>query len=120
MGFILCTSRTRTVGESPRSDPTAAGGRNTWGPHKACFVGRGEAKAQVEFSACGKCNIVTCALTKRVAAVDKIEEKRKPDDFVGHRNRTPAPEKARDCVLFQLYSPCGELYWLRQLYLLRK
>ena len=21
---------------------------------------------------------------------------------------------------FQLYSPCGELYWLRQLYLLRK
>ena len=24
---------------------------------------------------------------ERVAAVDKIEEKRKPDDFIGHRNR---------------------------------
>ena len=30
---------------------------------------------------------------ERVAAVDKIEEKRKPEDFIGHRNRTPAPEK---------------------------
>jgi hypothetical protein len=28
------------------------------------FVGRGEAKAQVEFSACGKWNIVPCASTK--------------------------------------------------------
>ena len=27
--------------------------------------------------------------TARVAAVDKIEEKRKPEDFIGHRNRTP-------------------------------
>jgi len=27
---------------------------------------------------------------ERVAAVDKIEEKRKPDDFIGHRNRPPA------------------------------
>jgi hypothetical protein len=43
-------------------------GRTTWGPRKACFVGRGKAKAQVKFSACGKCNIVACALTKRVAA----------------------------------------------------
>ena len=25
-----------------------------------------------------------------MAAVDKIEEKRKPEDFVGHRNRTPS------------------------------
>ena len=24
---------------------------------------------------------------ERVAAVDKIEEKRKPEDFIGHRNR---------------------------------
>ena len=24
---------------------------------------------------------------KRVAAVDKIEEERKPEDFIGHRNR---------------------------------
>ena len=71
------------------SEPTAAGGRNTWGPRKAGFAGKGEAKTQVEFSACGKCNIVACALTKRVAAVDKIEEKRKPEDFIGHRNRTP-------------------------------
>jgi len=39
------------------------------GPRKACFAGRGKAKAQMEFSACGKCNIVACALTKRVAAV---------------------------------------------------
>ena len=28
---------------------------------------------------------------ERVAAVDKIEGMRKPEDFVGHRNRTPAP-----------------------------
>ena len=33
------------------------------------FVGRGEAKTQSEFSACGKCSVVACALTKRVAAV---------------------------------------------------
>ena len=26
---------------------------------------------------------------ERVAAVDKIKEKRKPEDFIGHRNRTP-------------------------------
>ena len=26
MGFIFCTGRTRTVGESPGSEPTAAGG----------------------------------------------------------------------------------------------
>ena len=26
---------------------------------------------------------------ERVAAVDKIEDQRKPEDFVGHRNRTP-------------------------------
>ena len=26
---------------------------------------------------------------ERVAAVDKIEDKRKPDDFIGHRNRGP-------------------------------
>jgi len=25
---------------------------------------------------------------ERVTAVDKIEEKRKPEDFIGHRNRT--------------------------------
>ena len=49
------------------------------------------AEMSMEFSACGKCNIVACALTKRVAAVDKIEEKRKPEDFIGHRKRTPAP-----------------------------
>ena len=61
------------------SEATAASGRNTWGPRKAGFAGKGEAKTQVEFSACGKCNIVACALTKRVAAVDKIEEKRKPE-----------------------------------------
>ena len=40
-----------------------------WGARKACFVGRGKAKIRVEFPACRKCNIVSCALTKRVAAV---------------------------------------------------
>ena len=30
---------------------------------------------------------------ERVAAVDKIEEKRKPEDFIGHRKRTPAYRK---------------------------
>ena len=59
MGFILCTGRTRTAGESLGSEPTAAGGGVKGG--------------------------------ERVAAVDKIEEKRKPEDFFGHRNRPPAP-----------------------------
>ena len=31
---------------------------------RMAFVGRGEAKAQVEFSACGKWNIVACASTR--------------------------------------------------------
>ena len=26
---------------------------------------------------------------ERVAAVDKIEDQREPEDFIGHRNRTP-------------------------------
>ena len=52
------------------------------------FVGRGKAKTQLIFPTCGKYRVVACALTKRVAAVDKIEEKRKPEDFIGHRNRT--------------------------------
>ena len=50
------------------SDGSAAGGREKRGPRKACFVGRGKAKAQAVFSACRKHNNVTCALTKRVAA----------------------------------------------------
>jgi hypothetical protein len=45
------------------------------------FMGRGKAKTQMVFSACGKYSIVACALTKRVAAVDKIEEKRKMRRF---------------------------------------
>ena len=28
---------------------------------------------------------------ERVAAVDKIEDQRKPDDFIGHRNRKTPP-----------------------------
>ena len=28
---------------------------------------------------------------ERVAAVEKIEEERKPEDFFGHRNRTKVP-----------------------------
>ena len=51
------------------------------------FVGRGEAKMLVEFPACRKWKSASCASTKRVAAVDKIEDKRKPEDFIGHRNR---------------------------------
>ena len=53
---------------------------------RMAFVGGGEAKIRVEFPACRKWNDVSCALTKRVAAVDKIEDQRKPDDFFGHRN----------------------------------
>ena len=44
------------------------GSRGVWKTgtpqRRTAFVGRGEAKAQVEFSACGKWNIVTCASTK--------------------------------------------------------
>ena len=57
-------------------------------PTKPALRGRGEVKTQTEFSACGKCSVVTCTSTKRVAAVDKIEDQRKPEDFIGHRNRT--------------------------------
>jgi hypothetical protein len=57
VSHIFYVSRTRTAGESPGSDPTAAGGGVKGG--------------------------------ERVAAVDKIEDQRKPEDFVGHRNRTP-------------------------------
>ena len=34
------------------------------------------------------------------AAVDKIEEKRKPEDFVGNRNRTPAPQNTVETRTF--------------------
>ena len=56
--FVCRGKRNRTDGESPGSDPTAAGGGVKGG--------------------------------EQVAAVDKIEEKRKPEDFIGHRNRMPA------------------------------
>ena len=91
MGVIFCTGRTRTAGESLGSEGSAAGGRNTWGPRKAGFAGKGEAKTQVEFSACGKCNIVACALTKRVAAVGVQRSRTDGKAHTGHRNRTPAP-----------------------------
>ena len=52
--------------------------------------------------------------------VDVVDSKSTAGDSVPVRVRSPAPEKAPYGVLFQLYSPCGELYWLRQLYLLRK
>ena len=32
---------------------------------------------------------------ERVAAVDKIEDQREPEDFIGHRNRTPVPLSAK-------------------------
>ena len=38
-----------------------------------------------------------CSRGAWCAAVDKIEEKRKPEDFIGHRKRTPAPYKNRNC-----------------------
>ena len=66
---ILCSSQTRTGGERLGSEGSAALWQKNGGPHKACFVGRGKAKIRVEFPACRKCNIVSCALTKRVAAV---------------------------------------------------
>ena len=43
----------------------------------------------LEFPACRKCKVTSCTSTKRVAAVDKIEDQRKPEDFIGHRNRAP-------------------------------
>ena len=39
---------------------------------RMAFVGRGEAKAQVEFSACGKWNIVACASTREVAEHSEV------------------------------------------------
>ena len=63
------------------------------GPHKACFVGRGKAKAQMEFSACGKRNVVACALTKRVAAVDRCQGAPSTQADVGHRNRNCTPNR---------------------------
>ena len=57
-------------------------------PAKAkAFVGRGKAKIQVEFPACRKCNIVSCALTKRVAAVDRCQGAPTTQADIGHRNR---------------------------------
>ena len=31
-----------------------------------------------------------------MAAVDKIEDQRKPEDFIGHRNRTPVLLSAKE------------------------
>ena len=57
-------------------------------PAKAkAFVGRGKAKIQVEFPACRKCNIVSCALTKRVAAVGERRSRTVGKESTGHRNR---------------------------------
>ena len=39
------------------------------------------------FLACRASLAATSGFPERVAAVDKIEEKRKPEDFIGHRNR---------------------------------
>ena len=41
-----------------------------------------------------------------MAAVDKIEEMRKPEDFVGHRNRASRKERRR-WVSFLLSSSVG-------------
>ena len=32
---------------------------------------------------------------EQVAVVDKIEDQRKPEDFIGHRNRTPVVQTAK-------------------------
>ena len=42
-----------------------------------------------------------------MAAVDKIEDQRKPDDFIGHRNRTSAPTVWWGCGRF-LNRPYGK------------
>ena len=84
LGYFYCRDR------DSNNPIQAAGGRNTWGPRKAGFAGKGEAKTQVEFSACGKCNIVACALTKRVAAVGVQRSPAVGKAHTGHRKRTPA------------------------------
>ena len=43
---------------------------------------------------------------ERVAAVDKIEDKRKPEDFIGHRNRNIDPP------LQEKSTPVGVLFFL--------
>ena len=55
---------------APTTDGSAACGKKC-GPRKACFVGRGKAKIRVKFPVCRKYNIVSCALTKRVAAIQQ-------------------------------------------------
>ena len=44
---------------------------------------------------------------ERVAAVDKIEEKRKPEDFVGHRNRMVLRKRPFWAVDWQALPPMG-------------
>ena len=84
---------------APRSESVIymlAGGKHTYtkpvaetyrGPHKASFVGRGKAKTQAVFPACGKYNIVACALTKRVAAVCVQRSRAVGKAHTGNRNR---------------------------------
>ena len=38
---------------------------------------------------------------ERVAAVDKIEDKRKPEDFIGHRNRRAGHERVKERTKFR-------------------
>ena len=85
---ILCSSQTRTGGERLGSEGSAALWQKNGGPHKACFVGRGKAKIRVEFPACRKCNIVSCALTTRVAAVGVQRSRTVGKAHTGHRNST--------------------------------
>ena len=51
------------------------------------FEGRGKAKTQLIFPACGKYRVVACALTKRVAAVGERGWRTVADEGTGHRNR---------------------------------
>ena len=49
-----------------RPSRKVSGGQKKGVPTKPALWGRGEAKSQVVFSACGKYRIVTCAPTKAV------------------------------------------------------
>ena len=42
---------------------------------------------------------------ERVAAVEKIEEKRKPDDFFGHRNRIVAATSSKTGGFLNVTNP---------------
>ena len=55
---------------------------------------------QIESGERGERRLWRMKRPERVAAVDKIEDQRKPEDFVGHRNRTPGTKNGKGGVYF--------------------